>query len=313
MPHDRRFRFGIQLATAATGADWAALARKAEDLGYSTLFLPDHFGDQLAPVPAMQAAADATTDLKVGCLVFDNDYKHPVVLAKEVATMDVLTGGRVELGLGAGWMNSDYEQSGIQHDRAGVRIDRMEEGIAVLKGLFADDGPFSFDGEHYRIAGMDGRPKPVQRPHPPLLVGGGGKRVLTIAGREADIVGINPSIVSGNVDADAARSGAATLTDEKVEWVKAAAGDRYAELELNMLIFAGMITDDAAGTKAMMAPLFGLEPADLDEYPHALIGSVESICEDLERRRDRWDVSYIVLQGDAMDALAPVVAKLAGS
>jgi len=312
MPHDRRFRFGVQLSNAPSGADWAALARKAEDLGYSTLFLPDHFGDQLAPVPAMQAAADATTDLRVGCLVFDNDYKHPVVLAKEVATIDVLSGGRVELGIGAGWMNSDYEQSGIQHDRAGVRIDRMEEGIAVLKGLFAD-GPYSFEGDHYRIAGMDGLPKPVQRPHPPLLIGGGGKRVLTIAGREADIVGINPSIVSGNVDAAAAQNGSATLTDQKLAWVKEAAGDRYAEIELNMLIFAGIVTDDGDGTKAMMAPLFGLEPADLDEYPHALIGTVESICEDLERRRDRWDVSYVVVQADAMDALAPVVAKLAGT
>jgi probable F420-dependent oxidoreductase len=312
MPHPRRFRFGVQLSTAPSGEEWAALARRAEDLGYSTLFLPDHFGGQLAPVPAMQAAADATTELRVGCLVFDNDYKHPVVLAKEVATIDVLSGGRVELGIGAGWMASDYEQSGIPHDRAGVRIDRMEEGITVLKGLFAD-GAYSFDGKHYTITGLDGQPKPVQRPHPPLLIGGGAQRVLTIAGREADIVGINPSIVSGRVDADAARSGAADVTDQKLAWVKAGAGDRYAELELNMLIFAAMLTDDPAGTKASMAPLFGLEPADIDDYPHAWIGTVESICEDLERRRERWDVSYLVVQGDAMEAMAPVVAKLAGS
>src|SRR5689334_4706922 len=138
MAHPRPFRFGVQLSTASSRDEWVGLARKAEDLGYSSLFLPDHFGGQLAPVPAMMAAADATTDLRVGCLVFDNDYRHPVVLAKEVATLDVLTGGRVELGIGAGWMNSDYEQSGIQHDRAGVRISRMEEGIAVLKGLFAE-------------------------------------------------------------------------------------------------------------------------------------------------------------------------------
>jgi probable F420-dependent oxidoreductase len=312
MPHDRRFRFGIQLASAPTGDDWVALARKAEDLGFSTLFMPDHFGDQLAPVPAMQAAADATTTLRVGCLVFDNDYKHPVVLAKEAATIDVLSGGRVELGIGAGWMNTDYEQSGIQHDRAGVRIDRMEEGIAVMKGLFAE-GAFSYEGEHYRITEMDGLPKPVQRPHPPLLIGGGGKRVLSIAGREADIVGINPSIASGNVDASAARNGSASSTDQKLEWVKAAAGDRYPELELNMLIFAGIITDDIEGTKALMAPLFGGQASDLDEYPHALIGSVESICDDLVRRRERWDVSYVVVQGDAMESLAPVVARLSGS
>ena len=312
MAHPRTFRFGVQLSTASSGEDWAALARKAEDLGYSTLFLPDHFGGQLAPVPAMMAAADATTDLRVGCLVFDNDYKHPVVLAKEVATIDVLSGGRVELGIGAGWMNSDYEQSGIPHDPAGVRIDRMEEGIAVLKGLFAD-GPTSFVGKHYEISGLDGQPKPVQRPHPPFLIGGGGKRVLSIAGREADIVGINPAIVSGNADAAAAQNGAPEVTDQKLAWVRDAAGDRYADLEINMLIFATIITDDRAGTFEQMAPLFGLDPAVMDDYPHAIIGSTESICDDLQKRRDRWDVSYLVVQGDAMDALAPVVAKLAGS
>jgi probable F420-dependent oxidoreductase len=312
MAHPRKFRFGVQLSTASSADEWTALARRAEDLGYSTLFLPDHFGGQLAPIPAMQAAADATTDLRVGCLVFDNDYKHPVVLAKEVATIDVLSGGRVELGIGAGWMNSDYEQSGIQHDRAGVRIDRMEEGIAVLKGLFAD-GAYSFEGDHYRITGLDGQPKPVQRPHPPFLIGGGAKRVLTIAGREADIVGINPSIVSGAVDADAARCGAADVTDQKLGWIKDGAGDRYDDLELNMLIFAGVLTDDPAGTKAQMAPLFGLDPADIDDYPHAWIGTIDSICEDLEKRRARWDVSYLVVQADAMESMAPVVARLAGS
>ncbi|MEN3272024.1 MAG: hypothetical protein V7636_785 [Actinomycetota bacterium] len=312
MSHPRTFRFGVQLSTASSGEDWAALARKVEDLGYSTLFLPDHFGGQLAPVPAMMAAADATTDLRVGCLVFDNDYRHPVVLAKEIATLDVLSGGRVELGIGAGWMNSDYEQSGIPHDPAGVRIDRMEEGITVLKGLFAD-GAASFTGKHYDINGLDGQPKPVQQPHPPFLIGGGGKRVLSIAGREADIVGINPAIVSGNADAAAAQNGAPEVTDQKLAWVRDAAGARYADLEINMLIFATIITDDRAGTFEQMAPLFGLDPAVMDDYPHAIIGSVESICDDLQRRRDRWDASYVVVQGDAMDALAPVVAKLAGS
>jgi probable F420-dependent oxidoreductase len=312
MPHPRKFRFGVQLSTAPSGDEWAALARKAEDLGYSTLFLPDHFGGQLAPVPAMMAAADATTDLRVGCLVFDNDYKHPVVLAKEIATIDVLSGGRVELGIGAGWLNSDYEQSGIQHDRAGVRIDRMQEGITVLKGLFAD-GAYSFSGSHYAITGLDGQPKPVQRPHPPFLVGGGGKRVLSIAGREADIVGINPSIVSGNVDAAAARDGAPEQTDEKIAWVREAAGDRYDDLEINILSFATMITDDRKGTFEQMAPLFGLDPAGMEDYPHAYIGSVESIAEDLQKRRERWDASYFVVQGDGMDAMAPVVTKLAGT
>src|SRR5437762_11989578 len=171
MAHPRKFRFGVQASSAGSAAEWATLARKAEDLGYSSLFLPDHFGDQLAPIPAMMAAADATTDLKVGALVFDNDYKHPVVLAKEIATIDVLSGGRVEFGIGAGWMNTDYEQSGIPKDRDGVRIARMVEGLEVCKALWSDE-PCTYKGEHYTITALDGLPKPVQRPHPPVLIGG---------------------------------------------------------------------------------------------------------------------------------------------
>jgi probable F420-dependent oxidoreductase len=308
MAHPRRFRFGIQLSTAPDGDTWAGLARRAEDLGYSTLFLPDHFGDQLSPLPALVVAAPATTELRVGALVFDNDYKHPVVLAKELATVDVLSGGRVEVGLGAGWMKSDYDQSGIPMDAPGVRVSRMEEGIAVLKGCFGP-GPFSFSGEHYEITGYDAKPKPAQSP-PPFLIGGGAKRVLSIAAREAQIVGINPSIHSGQVDAAAAQNGAASETDQKLAWVREAAGDGYADLEINMLQFAAIITDDRQGTAEMMAPLFGLPPEELETYPHACVGTVEQIVEDLRMRRDRWDVSYIVFQGDSMEAMAPVVAAL---
>ncbi len=308
MAHERRFRFGIQLSSASSGEEWAAQARKAEDLGYSTLFMPDHFGDQLAPVPALMAAASATTELKVGALVFDNDYKHPVVLAKELATIDVLSGGRLEVGLGAGWMKSDYDQSGIPMDPPGVRVSRMVEGIAVVKGCFAP-GPFSHSGEHYTITGYDGHPKPVQSP-PPLLIGGGARRVLSIAAREADIVGINPSIHSGQVDAAAAQNGAAAETDQKLTWVREAAGDRYADLEINLLQFAAIVTDDQRGTAEMMAPLFGLPPEELDTYPHACIGTVEEIADSLRARRERWDASYIVFQGDSMEAMAPVVAAL---
>ena len=311
MAHDRRFRFGIQLSNASSGAEWAAAARQAEDLGYSTLFMPDHFGDQLAPVPALMAAADATTELRIGALVFDNDYKHPVVLAKELATMDVLSGGRVEVGLGAGWMKSDYDQSGIAYDAPGVRVSRMEEGIAIIKGCFAP-GPYSFEGEHYSITGYDGLPKPTQTP-PPFLIGGGARRVLSIAAREAQIVGINPSIHSGQVDAAAAQNGAAEETDKKLGWVKEAAGERYADLEINLLQFAAILTDDREGTAAMMAPLFGLPPEELDTYPHACIGNVDQIIESLQARRERWDASYIVFQGDTMEAMAPVVAKLSGT
>ncbi|HET6774377.1 MAG TPA: TIGR03621 family F420-dependent LLM class oxidoreductase [Acidimicrobiales bacterium] len=313
MPHPRPFRFGVQLSTAASAADWAGLAREAESLGYSTLFIPDHFGDQLSPGPALTAAAAATTELRVGTLVLDNDYKHPVVTAKEMATIDLLSDGRLELGIGAGWMASDYEQSGIPMDDAVTRVDRLAEGLAVLKGLLAP-GPFSYQGKHYQVADLDGLPLPVQRPHPPFIVGGGGPRVLGLAAREADIVGINPAIRSGRVDRAAAHDGTAAVTDRKLEWVRDAAGDRYADVELQMLLFACVVTDDRAGALDSLAPLFSQSPDELAEYPHAWVGNVDQIADDLVARRERWDVSYVVVQGaDAMRAAAPVLARMAGA
>lgn len=312
MAHPRPFRFGVQISSAASAEEWSGLARRAEELGYSSVFMPDHFGEQLAPVPALMAAADATTDLRIGALVFDNDYKHPVVLAKEVATLDVLSGGRFEFGIGAGWMNTDYEQSGIPQDRAGVRVDRLAEALTVYKGLFGD-GPVDFDGEHYTISGLDGMPKPLQRPHPPILIGGGGKRVLSLAAREADIVGINPKLTSGQVDSSAARNGTPELTDEKIRWVADAAGDRYDDIELNMLVFAVVVTDDRQGTAEMMAPMFDIDPDVVMDYPLAWIGTEDEIVESLQTRRDRWDVSYLVVQADAMESAAPIVARLAGT
>jgi probable F420-dependent oxidoreductase len=312
MAHARRFRFGVQASTATTGEAWSALARRAEDLGYSTLFMPDHFGDQLAPVPALMAAAAATTTLRVGTLVLDNDYKHPLVLAKELATIDRLSGGRLEFGLGAGWMATDYAESGIPLDPPGVRVDRFEEGLAVVKGLFAP-GPFSFDGAHYRITGHDGLPKPLQQPGPPVLIGGGMKRMLSIAGREADIVGINPTMPNGAADADAARSGTAAETDRKLQWVKDAAGDRYADLEINLLNFGCFVTDDRQSLAEQFAPMFGIPPAELLDLPHAFVGTIEQIIEAAQARRERWDASYLVVPHDAMESMAPVVAALAGS
>jgi probable F420-dependent oxidoreductase len=311
MPHPRPFRFGVQLSHAASSAAWTDLAREAESLGYSTLFLPDHFGDQLAPGPALTAAAAATSGLRVGTLVLDNDYKHPVVTAKEMATIDLLSGGRLELGIGAGWMASDYEQSGIAMDAAATRVDRLEEGLTVLKGLFAP-GPFSFEGAHYRVTDLDGLPAPAQSPHPPFIIGGGGPRVLALAGREADIVGINPAIRSGRVDGDAARDGSAAVTDRKLGWVREAAGERYDDLEIQMLLFACVVTDDRAGVLEGMAPMFGLTPDELADYPHSWVGSIDQIADDLVARRARWDTSYLVVQGvDAMREAAPIVARLA--
>ncbi len=311
MAHPRTFRFGLQVSTADSRDAWTGLARKVEDLGYSTLFMPDHFGGQLAPVPALMAAADATTELRIGALVFDNDYKHPVVLAKEAATLDVLSGGRLELGIGSGWMATDYEQSGIPYDEPKVRVDRFVEGLAVMKGLFAE-GELTFEGQHYSIRGLDGLPKPLTRPHPPILIGGGAKRMLSVAGREADIVGINPTIKSGAVDAAAAADTVASAWDRKVGWVKDAAGDRFDDLEINCLTYTTIITDDRDGMAERLAPVFGVDPAEVAEIPHAFVGTVDQICDDLERRRARWGVSYFVIQADGIDAFAPVVARMAG-
>jgi len=192
------FRFGIQASSQPDRASWVELARRAEDNGFDVFTMPDHFTDQLAPIPALMAAADATTTLRVGALVWDNDYRHPVVLAKELATIDVLSGGRLEIGLGAGWMTSDYEQSGMTYDRAAVRVDRLIEGLDVVKSCMAA-GSFSYSGNHYTITNYNGMPKPLQSPCPPILIGGGGKRVLTFAAQHADIIGINATLTVGAV------------------------------------------------------------------------------------------------------------------
>jgi probable F420-dependent oxidoreductase len=305
-------RFGIQLSHSPDGPSWSALARQAEDLGYSTLFVPDHFEDQFGPLVALTSAAAATSTLRVGALVLDNDYRHPVPLAKELASLDLVSEGRLEVGIGAGWMRTDYDKAGMTYDIPKVRVDRMAEAITVLKGCFSD-GPFSFSGEHYTIDNYDNRPAPVQRPHPPFLLGGGGKRMLGIAAREGDIVGINPSLHAGEVGPDAAADATAEATDRKLGWVRDAAGDRFDEIELNCLVLATMVTDDQAGMAAMMGQMFGLDAERALEVPHALIGTVDQIVEQIEARRDRWGFTYWVVQGDAMESFAPVVARLAGT
>jgi probable F420-dependent oxidoreductase len=310
--HDRRFRFAVQVSTAATGQGWADLAREAESLGYSVLSMPDHFGDQLAPAPALAAAAAATTTLRIGSLVFDNDYRHPVVLAKEAATLDVLSGGRLELGLGAGWMTTDYEQSGIRCDPVGVRIDRMVEGLRVLKGLMGEDA-FSFQGEHYTITGMDGLPKPVQRPHPPVLIGGGGRRILSIAGREADIVSIGTNLRSGRIGPHLVENVTADATAGKVGWVREAAGDRFDQLELGMQVFLLTLTDDRVAAATGIAQLMETSAEEVLRAPIVLIGNEQEVVDQLQRQREAYGVSYLTVTADAMRAFAPIVARLAGT
>ena len=307
----RPFRFGVQASGATDARGWADQARKAEDLGYDVFTMPDHFTDQLAPVPALMAAADATTRLRIGALVFDNDYKHPVMLAKELATIDLLSSGRVEIGIGAGWMLSDYEAAGMTYDRPGVRIDRFEEGVAIIKGVMAD-GPFSFSGEHYTITNYDGKPLPVQRPHPPILIGGGGKRVLRIAVREADIVGVNGSLHAGVVGPDALGTMTMEAVTERVGWVREFAGARIDEIELNIRAFFVSVTEDRASVVDGIASMISVERSMVENSPFALIGSVNSITEDLVRRREQLGFSYVIVGPDDIEPFAPVVAALTG-
>jgi probable F420-dependent oxidoreductase len=307
----RPFRFAIQTSRAESREAWAEKARRIEHLGYSTLFMPDHFTDQLSPVPALMAAADATANLRIGTLVFDNDYRHPVVLAKDCATLDLLSNGRLELGIGAGWMRTDYDTAGMPYDRAGTRISRLEEGLAIIKALHAE-GPVNFAGKHYTITNYEGLPKPVQKPHPPILIGGGMPRILSLAAREADIVGVNFSLEPGAVNRDVMKTGDAASTDEKMRWIRDAAGTRFDDIELNVTVFVAIVTDDRDGMVERIAPGFGMPPADVLDSPHALIGSVDQIVETLEARRERYGFSYIAFSGDVHEQLAPVVARLAG-
>ena len=258
------------------------------------------------------AAADATTKLRVGSLVFDNDYRHPVVLAKEAATLDLLSDGRLDFGLGAGWMASDYEQTGIPLDSPGTRIERMAEALEIIKSFFAG-GSVSFAGKNYRIDGVEGSPSPVQKPHPPIILGGGGRRMLSLAAREADIVSINYKLTEGRINRNLVRTGLAEATDEKLAWIKEAAGDRFSQIELCATVFVASVTDDRDGTAAAFAAGIGAEPREVLEMPHFLIGTTEQMIEDLQVRRERYGISYVVVPDSAFESLAPVVERLTGT
>ena len=312
MSKPRPFRFSVTERRASNAKEWRERARLAESLGYSTLNMPDHFGDQLAPIAALMSAADATTKLRIGSLVFDNDYRHPVVLAKEAATLDLLSEGRLDFGLGAGWMTSDYEEAGIPLDPPGVRIDRMAEGLTIIKSFFAGE-TVSFTGKHYKVEGLEAWPHVVQKPHPPIVLGGGGKRMLRLAAREADIVSVNYNLSEGRVNRNLVQTGLADATDEKLLWIKEAAGDRFSRIELAVSIFVANVTDDRDAVAEAMAPGIGCEPRDVLEIPHFLIGTADQIVEDLKARRERYGISYPAIPGEAAEALAPVVERLTGT
>jgi probable F420-dependent oxidoreductase len=305
------FRFGVQISDATGAAAWRDKARKLEDLGYSTLFMPDHFGTELAPMPAIAMAAAHTTTLRIGALVFDNDYKHPAILAKEAATIDLLSDGRLELGIGAGWMKTDYDALGLPYDPPAVRVDRFEEGVHVMKQCLTGE-KFTYHGEHYRITDYASYPKSVQQPLP-ILIGGGGKRVLSIAAREAQIIGVNPNLRAGEVGLDATQDSLREQTDKKIGWIRDAAGARLDDIEIQMRFFICKVTDDRMQLANLLAPGFGVSPEEALESGATLVGTETEIIEQLHRRRETWGLSYVVVGDENIDEFAPIVAKLAGT
>lgn len=309
MATQRPFRFGVTGISARSRKEWVEKAQKAEALGFSTLLMWDHFDDHLAPLPALLAAAGATTSLRLAPLVLSNDYRHPVLLAREAATIDLLTDGRFELGIGAGWNRAEYQRAGLPFDPPAVRVRRLEESIQILKGLFAN-APLTFHGQHYTIADLRGHPRPVQQPHPPLMIGGARPHMLALAAREADIVAF-----ATKVDADGTHHFVDSIgpaIGRKVAWVREAAGPRFASLELHIHVGGVIITQQRRQTADQMAGTVGLTGEQLLDCLQALIGTVDEIVEDLLRRRQRYGISYISVDERFMDALAPIIARLAG-
>ena len=307
----RPFRFAVQYRSAVDGAAWRSQARKLEDLGYSTLYIPDHFGDEWAPLVALTVAAEATQHLKVGSLVLDNDYRHPLVLAKELATLDLVSEGRLEAGLGAGWLRTDYDQAGIGYDSPGQRVGRLKESVRILKDLWKGE-PVSFSGEHYQLRDAICHPKPYTAGGPPILIGGGSRRVLRLAVEHADIVGVDARLASGTIDAGTVAGTTPAAYAERIGWIKEAAGDRFAELELQSLVFLAQIGRPKAVIAEEIASMFGYPADEVAASATVLIGTEDEIVETLLQRREELGFSYWVLHGGDVDAFAPVVARLAG-
>lgn len=319
------FRFGVQSYFAENGDDWRNQARQAEAYGYSAFHLADHVigpGPALTPtnhpvqnlaaVPAIAVAAEATSTIRVGCRVFACDYRNPVMFAKELATLDFFAGGRLDIGLGAGWLQNEYEAMGVPFLPAGRRIDRLEQTITLLRASFAD-GELNMQTDHVQAVGFEALPKPVQRPCPPIMIGGGSKRVLTLAGREADVVSLNFNNSSGRIGPEGVASATAEKTLEKIGWIRDGAGDRFDQVEIEMAAYFTVVTDKRDATLGAMAAGFGMTAGQLADYPHALIGSVDHICDALQERRERFGISYITVGRSVMDAFAPVVERLAGT
>jgi len=321
----RPFRFGLQAFDGASASDWFDTVRRAEDAGYSTLFSSDHyFGPgaiseatghrpvDMAPLTSIAMAAARTETLRVGCRVFACDFHHPVVLAKEMATLDVLSEGRLEVGLGAGWVRDEYDGLGVDMAAPGVRIAKLAEYVDVMRACWSGE-QLDIHGEYVEITGFAGRPIPVQPGGPPIMIGGGARRILGVAGRLADIVSINFNNSSGRLGSASVASSGAEETSQKVAWIREGAGDRFDDIEIEIGAYFVAVGDGAAAQLDTMASRFGVAPDQFASHPHALFGSVAQIAETLQARRDQYGVSYITVAQRHLDEFAPVVAVLSGS
>jgi probable F420-dependent oxidoreductase len=309
------FRFGVSVRHAQSRAEWMQKARKVEALGYATLTVPDHLTDLVAPMPALISAAEATKTLRIGTNVLNNDLRHPVLVAREAATVDLLTDGRLELGLGAGSIKSEYDEAGFSFDPGGARVERLAESVTIIKSLLNGE-QVTFAGRHYRVTGHTIAPLPAQKPHPPILIGGNGRRLLALAAREADIVGFSGLTFRKGGAAPPDLSGwRVSGVDERVQLVREAAGDaQYARLELNALVQRVVVTNDRRQAAEELASRWTqLTPDEILQSPYVLIGTVDQMVEDLQAYRDRWGISYYVVHEPYMDAFASVVARLARS
>lgn len=305
----RPFRFAAMVRKGRSVEHWREVARRAESLGYDTLLMPDHISDQLSPIPALVAAASVTTTLRVGGFVFDNDFRNPLLLARDAATLDVLSDGRLEFGLGAGWNRSDYRQLGIAYDLPKVRVDRMEEALTIIKRLWTEER-VTHDGAHYHLRDASALPRPVQRPHPPIMVGGGGPRMLRIAAREAQIVALAP--VGDRLGRPRLMTGTLGSLEERVARLKRAAPKRFSDLELNVIVFDAQVTDARQSLIKRLAAYLKAAATTIVASPFVLYGSRRGLVETLIERRERTGVSYIALPGNAMRSFAPIVAELHG-
>lgn len=309
----RAFRFAVQATKADSGAEWRETVRRIEDLGYSTVFLADHYLgpgpatkaahvpiQHVGPIAAMTAAAASTTTLRVGCRVFCIDYHVPVALVKEAATIDLLSDGRLEFGIGAGWSPGEYAAMGLSFGAPGERVAKLREVVELFKASCAG-------GE--LPGGYGALPLPAQRPHPPVMIGGGRRRVLSYAAQEADVVSINNVHYGLNEEGLTSQEEA----ERRYGWVRAAAGDRLGSLEVESSPYFTVVTDDPLAAAERISPLVGATPASLPDHPHVLLGPVPDLVERLLERRERYGVNYVTVQQSALDAFAPVVAKLAGA